>query len=59
MPEVNQAVLMNFYELQESHSEATGQVYELSADGHLLIRWANGKMSHCWPQELFLIGDEV
>ncbi len=45
--------------VQESHTEAAGQVLELSAEGRLLIRWADALESWCWPQELFLIGDDV
>ncbi len=45
--------------LQSSHSEAAGQVYELTQDGRLLIQWADNTRSLCYPQELYLIGDEV
>lgn len=44
---------------QETHTEAAGQVYEMCQDGRIHIRWADASYSYCYPQELFLIGDEV
>ena len=44
---------------QESHTEATGQVYELVAGGQILVQWADKSQSLCYPQELYLIADEV
>ena len=38
---------------------AAGQVKELGCDGRMLIEWVDGTHSHCYPQELFLMGDEV
>ena len=38
---------------------AAGQVYELGTDGRLLIRWADESQSYCYPQEVYLIGDDV
>lgn len=44
---------------EESHTEAAGQVFELTQDGQLLIQWADKTRTKCYPQELYLIGDEV
>ena len=44
---------------QETHDVAAGQVCELGKDGRLQIRWADGTHSNNYPQELYLIGDEV
>ena len=45
--------------IQEVHSEAAGQVSELTTYGRLLIQWADNTKTYCYPQELYLIGDEV
>ena len=39
--------------------EAAGQVYQVGCDGFITVRWADETESRCYPQELYLIGDEV
>ena len=39
--------------------DAAGQVYELATDGSVMIRWASGQLDTCYPQDLYLLGDEV
>lgn len=38
---------------------AAGQVLSLGTDGRLKIQWADGSTSFCYPQELYLLSDEV
>ena len=40
-------------------AEAAGQVYELRQDGAITVAWVDGSRSECYPQELYLLGDEV
>ena len=40
-------------------SEAAGQVYELVPNGTIMVKWADGSVSPCFPQELYLVGEEV
>ena len=40
-------------------SAVAGQVYELGTDGRILVQWADGKQSHCYPQDIYLIDSEV
>ncbi|CAI9728364.1 Hypothetical predicted protein [Octopus vulgaris] len=39
--------------------EAAGQVYQLDPQGFVLIKWPSSKVSCCYPQELFIVGDEL
>jgi len=38
---------------------AVGQVMGLTTDGRVLILWTDGSTTHCFPQELYSISDEV
>ncbi|GFN78191.1 ubiquitin-conjugating enzyme e2 o, partial [Plakobranchus ocellatus] len=40
-------------------SQAVGQIFELDPNGHLIIKWANGSISQCFPQEVFIVSDEA
>jgi len=51
--------LVCFSQGENDQGVAAGQVRELGCDGHMLIEWVDGTCSHCYPQELFLMGDEV
>lgn len=39
--------------------EAAGQVFDLATDGSVQIRWASGQLTPCYPQDLYLLGEEV
>jgi hypothetical protein len=39
--------------------EASGQIFEIHPDGSLEIQWANGTKARSYPQEIFLVSDEV
>ncbi|GAB1603350.1 (E3-independent) E2 ubiquitin-conjugating enzyme UBE2O-like [Argonauta hians] len=39
--------------------EAAGQVYQLDPQGYVLIKWPSSRVSCCYPQELFIVGDEL
>lgn len=38
---------------------AAGQVFSLGVDGRLKVQWADNSTSFCFPQELYLISEEV
>ncbi|RUS88951.1 hypothetical protein EGW08_003287 [Elysia chlorotica] len=40
-------------------SQGVGQVFELDPNGHLVIKWADGRISQCFPQEVFIVSDEA
>ena len=39
--------------------EAVGQVYRLDSDGSVHIWWPNNTITKTYPQDLFLITDDV
>ena len=36
-----------------------GQIIKLDSNGHLVIKWADGSVSQRYPQEVFVVSDEV
>ncbi|XP_033737834.1 (E3-independent) E2 ubiquitin-conjugating enzyme UBE2O-like [Pecten maximus] len=41
------------------NTPAVGQVHRLDPQGSLHIRWPNGEITRCYPQELYIVGDEM
>ncbi|XP_069123248.1 (E3-independent) E2 ubiquitin-conjugating enzyme-like [Argopecten irradians] len=41
------------------NTPAVGQVHRLDTQGSLQIRWPNGEITSCYPQELYIVGDEM
>ncbi|XP_060073669.1 (E3-independent) E2 ubiquitin-conjugating enzyme-like [Ylistrum balloti] len=41
------------------NTPAVGQVHRLDPHGSLHIRWPNGEITHCYPQELYIVGEEM
>ncbi|OWF39374.1 Ubiquitin-conjugating enzyme E2 O [Mizuhopecten yessoensis] len=41
------------------NTPAVGQVHRLDPQGSLHVRWPNGEITHCYPQELYIVGDEM
>jgi len=39
--------------------EAVGQVYRLDPEGTVQVWWPDATVTKCYPQDLFLPGDEV
>lgn len=39
--------------------EAVGQVYRINSDGVILVWWPDKTITSCYPQDLYLIGEEV
>lgn len=39
--------------------QTIGQIYELDPNGHLVIKWADGSISQHFPQEIFIVSEEV
>ncbi|XP_050394975.2 (E3-independent) E2 ubiquitin-conjugating enzyme UBE2O [Patella vulgata] len=47
------------FEDTEQKLEAVGQVYRLNSEGFLNIKWSNGNISECCPQELYIVSDDL
>lgn len=39
--------------------EAAGQVYQLDPQGFIMVKWPSSRVTCCYPQELFVVGDEM
>lgn len=36
-----------------------GQIQSLDPNGAINVRWPSGEITRCYPQELYIVGDEV
>ncbi|ESP03798.1 hypothetical protein LOTGIDRAFT_156359 [Lottia gigantea] len=52
------AIRVGGFEDTEQKLSAVGQVYRLNPSGSIQIKWADGTLSDCFPQELYLVSDE-
>lgn len=48
-----------FQENSSEPVEAAGQVYQLDPQGFIMVKWPSSRVTCCYPQELFVVGDEV
>ncbi|CAG5128168.1 unnamed protein product, partial [Candidula unifasciata] len=39
--------------------QAVGQIFEMDANGHLVVKWADGSISQCYPQEVYIISEDM
>lgn len=39
--------------------EAAGLVLESNPDGRITVKWPDGSISHCYPQELYIASGDV
>uniref|UniRef100_A0A0B7AQH6 UBC core domain-containing protein n=1 Tax=Arion vulgaris TaxID=1028688 RepID=A0A0B7AQH6_9EUPU len=39
--------------------QAVGQIFELDPNGHLVVKWANGTISQCYPQEVYILSEDI
>ncbi|GFR83152.1 ubiquitin-conjugating enzyme E2 O [Elysia marginata] len=39
--------------------QAVGQIFGLDPNGHLVVKWTDGFISQCFPQEVFIVSEEV
>ncbi|KAK7004416.1 E2/E3 hybrid ubiquitin-protein ligase UBE2O [Biomphalaria glabrata] len=47
-------------DLDENETLQTiGQILQLDPNGHLIIKWADGRVSQHYPQEIFVVTDEA
>ncbi|ESP03792.1 hypothetical protein LOTGIDRAFT_156353 [Lottia gigantea] len=53
------AIRVGGFEDTEQKLSAVGQVYRLNPSGSIQIKWADGTLSDCFPQELYLVSDEL
>ena len=36
-----------------------GQIQSLDPQGAIMVKWPSGEVTRCYPQELYIVGDEV
>ncbi|XP_062582849.1 (E3-independent) E2 ubiquitin-conjugating enzyme UBE2O-like isoform X2 [Saccostrea cucullata] len=46
-------------DIQEEGKEAVGQIHSLDPQGAIYVRWPSGEITRCYPQELYIVGDEM
>ncbi|KAL5018693.1 hypothetical protein ScPMuIL_004415 [Solemya velum] len=42
----------------EDELEAVGQIFHLDPEGVIHVQWPSGRVSECYPQELYIVSDE-
>ncbi|KAK3607162.1 hypothetical protein CHS0354_004422 [Potamilus streckersoni] len=47
------------FEESADPQEAVGQVQSLGKDGTMQVWWPNGRISTCYPQDLFIVSEEI
>lgn len=57
----SQNYLLVLFSIQEPGVtlQAVGQIFEMDANGHLVVKWADGCISQCYPQEVYIISEDV
>lgn len=39
--------------------QAVGQIFELDPNGHVVVKWTDGSITQCFPQEVFIVSEEA
>ncbi|KAL3877586.1 hypothetical protein ACJMK2_035282 [Sinanodonta woodiana] len=55
----NTVIRIAGFEESADPQEAVGQIQSLGKDGTMQVWWPNGKTSTCYPQDLYIISDEI
>lgn len=48
-----------FWNMQDESKETVGQIHSLDPQGIINVQWPSGEITRCYPQELYIVGDEV